>query len=100
MANTINVINFFSSLPVDRQEAIKEVASQLVSAIGTVATTEHRDVRINVHGTEVAMRIKSVSKKGKAFVTFVKGKNSPAALQLMTVLKLIEGRNYAINRTL
>lgn len=100
MANTINVINFFSSLPVDRQEAIKEVASQLVSAIGTVATTEHRDVRINVHGTEVAMRIKSVSKKGKAFVTFVKGKNSPAALQLMATLKLTEGRNYAINRVL
>lgn len=100
MANTINVVNFFSSLTNDRQEAIKNVAEQLVSAIGTVATTEHRDVKINIHGVEVAIRIKSVTKKGKAFVSFIKGKNSPAALQLLAVLKLAEGRNYAINRTL
>lgn len=100
MANTINVVNFFQSLTSDRQAAIKDVANQLVSAIGTVATTEHRDVKINVHGVEIAMRIKSVTKKGKAFVSFIKGKNSPAALQLLAVLKLAEGRNYAINRTL
>lgn len=100
MANTINVVNFFGSLISDRQQAIKDVATQLVSAIGTVATTEHRDVKINVHGVEIAMRIKSVTKKGKAFVTFVKGRNTPAALQLMATLKLAEGRNYAINRTL
>lgn len=100
MANTINTINFFRSLTTDRQDAIKEVADQLVSAIGTVATTEHRDVKINIHGVEVAMRIKSVTKKGKAFVSFIKGKNSPAALQLLATLKLAEGRNYAINRTL
>lgn len=100
MANTINTINFFRSLTADRQGAIKEVADQMVAAIGTVATSEHRDVKINVHGVEVAMRIKSVTKKGKAFVTFVKGKNTPAALQLLAVLKLAEGRNYAINRTL
>jgi hypothetical protein len=100
MANTINVVNFFSSLTSDRQEAIKNVAKQLVSAIGTVATTEHRDVKINIHGVEVAMRIKSVTKKGKAFVSFIKGKNSPAALQLLATLKLAEGRNYAINRVL
>lgn len=100
MANTINVINFFSSLTEDRQEAIKSVATQLVAAIGSVATSEHRDVKINVHGVEVAMRIKSVTKKGKAFVTFVKGKNTPAALQLMATLKLTEGRNYAVNRAL
>lgn len=100
MANTINVVNFFSSLTADRQQAIKDVATQLVAAIGTVATSEHRDVKINVHGTEIAMRIKSVTKKGKAFVSFIKGKNSPAALQLLATLKLAEGRNYAINRTL
>lgn len=100
MANTINVVNFFQSLTSDRQAAIKDVANQLVSAIGTVATTEHRDVKINVHGVEIAMRIKSVTKKGKAFVSFIKGKNSPAALQLLATLKLAEGRNYAINRTL
>lgn len=100
MANTINTINFFRSLPTDRQGAIKDVATQLVGAIGTVATSEHRDVKINVHGTEIAMRIKSVTKKGKAFVSFIKGKNSPAALQLLATLKLAEGRNYAINRTL
>lgn len=100
MANTINTINFFRSLPTDRQGAIKEVADQMVAAIGTVSTTEHRDVKINIHGVEIAMRIKSVSKKGKAFITFVKGKNSPAALQLLAILKLAEGRNYAINRTL
>lgn len=100
MANTINTINFFRSLPTDRQGAIKDVATQLVGAIGTVATSEHRDVKINVHGTETAMRIKSVTKKGKAFVSFIKGKNSPAALQLLATLKLAEGRNYAINRTL
>ena len=57
MANTINVINFFSSLTEDRQEAIKSVATQLVAAIGSVATSEHRDVKINVHGVEVVMRI-------------------------------------------
>ena len=79
MANTINVVNLFSSLTADRQQAIKDVATQLVAAIGTVATSEHRDVKINVHGTEIAMRIKSVTKKGKAFVSFIKGKNSPAA---------------------
>lgn len=100
MANTINTINFFTSLTADRQQAIKDVATQLVAAIGTVATSEHRDVKINVHGTEIAMRIKSVTKKGKAFVSFIKGKNSPAALQLLATLKLAEGRNYAINRTL
>ena len=100
MANTINVVNFFQSLTSDRQAAIKDVANQLVSAIGTVTTTEHRDVKINVHGVEIAMRIKSVTKKGKAFVSFIKGKNSPAALQLLVTLKLAEGRNYAINRTL
>lgn len=100
MANTINVVNFFQSLTSDRQQAIKDVATQLVAAIGTVATTEHRDVKINIHGVEVAMRIKSVTKKGKAFVTFVKGRNTPAALQLMTTLKLTEGRNYAINRAI
>lgn len=100
MANTINVVNLFSSLTADRQQAIKDVATQLVAAIGTVATSEHRDVKINVHGTEIAMRIKSVTKKGKAFVSFIKGKNSPAALQLLATLKLAEGRNYAINRTL
>lgn len=100
MANTINVVNFFASLTADRQQAIKDVATQLVAAIGTVATSEHRDVKINVHGTEIAMRIKSVTKKGKAFVSFIKGKNSPAALQLLATLKLAEGRNYAINRTL
>ena len=100
MANTINTINFFRSLPTDRQGAIKEVADQMVVAIGTVSTTEHRDVKINIHGVEVAIRIKSVSKKGKAFISFIKGKNSPAALQLLAVLKLAEGRNYAINRTL
>lgn len=100
MANTINVVNFFASLTTDRQEAIKNVATQLVSAIGTVATTEHRDVKINVHGVEIAMRIKSVTRKGKAFISFIKGKNNPAALQLLGVLKLAEGRNYAINRTL
>ena len=100
MANTINTVNFFGSLTSDRQQAIKDVATQLVSAIGTVATTEHRDVKISVHGTEVAMRVKSVTRKGKAFVTFVKGRNTPAALQLLATLKLAEGRNYAINRTL
>jgi hypothetical protein len=100
MANTINTINFFASLPEDRQTAIKEVANQLVSAIGTVATNEHRDVKISVHGVEIAMRIKSVSRKGKAFVTFVKGRNNGAALQLMGALKLVEGRNYAVNRVL
>lgn len=100
MANTINVVNFFQSLTSDRQQAIKDVATQLVAAIGTVATTEHRDVKINVHGVEIAMRIKSVTRKGKAFISFIKGKNSPAALQLLAVLKLAEGRNYAINRTL
>jgi hypothetical protein len=100
MANTINVVNFFASLTADRKEAIKDVANQLVAAIGTVRTTEHRDVKINVHGVEIAMRIKSVTRKGKAFITFVKGKNSPAALQLLATLKLAEGRNYAINRTL
>lgn len=100
MANTINTINFFNSLTSDRKDAIKSVATQLVAAIGTVATSEHRDVKINVHGTEIAMRIKSVTKKGKAFVSFIKGKNSPAALQLLATLKLAEGRNYAINRTL
>lgn len=100
MANTINVVNFFQSLTSDRQAAIKDVANQLVSAIGTVATTEHRDVKINVHGVEIAMRIKSVSKKGKAFISFIKGKNSPAALQLLATIKLVEGRNYAINRVL
>lgn len=100
MANTINTINFFASLTADRQQAIKDVATQLVAAIGTVATSEHRDVKINVHDTEIAMRIKSVTKKGKAFVSFIKGKNSPAALQLLATLKLAEGRNYAINRTL
>lgn len=100
MANTINTINFFRSLPTDRQGAIKEVADQMVAAIGTVSTTEHRDVKINIHGVEVAIRIKSVTKKGKAFVSFIKGKNSPAALQLLATLKLAEGRNYAINRTL
>lgn len=100
MANTINVVNFFASLTADRQQAIKDVATQLVAAIGSVATSEHRDVKINVHGVEVVMRIKSVTKKGKAFVTFVKGKNTPAALQLMATLKLTEGRNYAVNRAL
>ena len=100
MANTINVINFFSSLTADRQGAIKSVAEQLVVAIGSVATTEHRDVKISVHGIEVAMRVKSVTRKGKAFVTFVKGRNTPAALQLLSTLKLAEGRNYAINRAL
>ncbi len=100
MANTINTINFFRSLPADRQAAIKEVADQMVAAIGSVATTEHRDVKVNIHGTEVAMRIKSVSKKGKAFITFVKGRNTPVALQLLNTLKLVEGRNYAINRVL
>lgn len=100
MANTINVVNFFASLTADRQQAIKDVATQLVAAIGTVATSEHRDVKINVHGTEIAMRIKSVTRKGKAFISFIKGKNSPAALQLLATLKLAEGRNYAINRTL
>ena len=100
MANTINTINFFASLTADRKDAIKSVATQLVAAIGSVATSEHRDVKINVHGVEVAMRIKSVTRKGKAFITFVKGKNSPAALQLLATLKLAEGRNYAINRTL
>lgn len=100
MANTINTINFFRSLTTDRQDAIKEVADQMVAAIGTVATTEHRDVKISIHGTEVAIRIKSVTKKGKAFVSFIKGKNSPAALQLLAALKLAEGRNYAINRVL
>lgn len=100
MANTINVVNFFNSLTADRKDAIKSVADQLVAAIGTVATSEHRDVKINVHGVEIAMRIKSVTKKGKAFVTFVKGRNTPAALQLMATLKLVEGRNYAINRVL
>lgn len=100
MANTINTVNFFRSLTADRQGAIKEVADQMVAAIGTVATSEYRDVKINVHGTEIAMRIKSVTKKGKAFVSFIKGKNSPAALQLLATLKLAEGRNYAINRTL
>lgn len=100
MANTINVVNFFNSLTADRKDAIKSVADQLVAAIGSVATSEHRDVKISIHGTEVAMRIKSVTKKGKAFVTFVKGRNTPAALQLMATLKLSEGRNYAINRVL
>lgn len=100
MANTINVVNFFSSLTADRQQAIKDVATQLVAAIGTVATSERRDIKINVHGTEIAMRIKSVTKKGKAFMSFIKGKNSTAALQLLATLKLAEGRNYAINRTL
>lgn len=100
MANTINTINFFASLPEDRKATIKEVADQMVAAIGSVATTEHRDVKVNIHGTEVAMRIKSVSRKGKAFVTFVKGRNNGTALQLLTTLKLVEGRNYAINRTL
>lgn len=100
MANTINVVNFFNSLTADRKDAIKSVADQLVAAIGSIATSEHRDVKISIHGTEVAMRIKSVTKKGKAFVTFVKGRNTPAALQLMATLKLSEGRNYAINRVL
>ena len=100
MANTINTINFFTSLPEDRKAAIKEVADQMVAAIGSVATTEHRDVKVSIHGVEVAMRVKSVTRKGKAFVTFVKGKNNPAALQLMATLKLTEGRNYAINRVL
>lgn len=100
MANTINTINFFASLPEDRKAAIKEVADQMVAAIGSVATTEHRDVKVSIHGVEVSMRVKSVTRKGKAFVTFVKGKNNPAALQLMATLKLTEGRNYAINRVL
>lgn len=100
MANTINTVNFFKSLPADRQAAIKEVADQMVAAIGSVATTEHRDVKVSVHGTEVAIRVKSVTRKGKAFITFVKGRNTPAALQLMATLKLTEGRNYAVNRAL
>ena len=63
MANTINTINFFASLPEDRQTAIKEVANQLVSAIGTVATNEHRDVKISVHGVEIALNLYRVKAK-------------------------------------